>query len=208
MADHLCDECRAHFDAVRSGSRRARRQVRAESRGWCAGLDYYTRTTFEFVHDGLGAQSGMGGGGRYDGLMAELGGPALGGVGFGIGVDRTLLATRSEGLTVSDESRCEVYGVPLGSAASVPLAAISGTLRRAGFRVDQAYGGRGVKAGLRGAVSAGATVALLLGDREIDRGTVLVKELGERGAARGAGSPTRPPRWRDLLEPGELWVKN
>ena len=87
---------------------------------------------------------------------------------------------------MSDESRCEVYGVPIGSAASLRLAAISGELRRAGVRVDMAYGGRGVKAGLRGAVSAGATVALLLGDREIDRGTVLVKDLAT-GAQREVG---------------------
>ena len=99
MADHLCDECRAHFDAVRTVLDALDVKYELNPR-MVRGLDYYTRTTFEFVHDGLGAQSGMGGGGRYDGLMAELGGPALGGVGFGIGVDRTLLATRSEGLTV------------------------------------------------------------------------------------------------------------
>jgi histidyl-tRNA synthetase len=202
MADHLCDECRAHFDAVRTVLDALDVKYELNPR-MVRGLDYYTRTTFEFVHDGLGAQSGMGGGGRYDGLMAELGGPALGGVGFGIGVDRTLLATRSEGLTVSDESRCEVYGVPLGSAASVPLAAISGTLRRAGFRVDQAYGGRGVKVGLRGAVSAGATVALLLGDREIDRGTVLVKDLAT-GEQREVGVADVTSAVGAILEPGSI----
>jgi len=81
------------------------------------GLDYYTKTTFEFVHDGLGAQSGIGGGGRYDGLMATLGGQPLSGVGYGIGVDRTLLACRAEGTAPWSEARCEVFGVPLGDAA-------------------------------------------------------------------------------------------
>ena len=80
------------------------------------GLDYYTKTTFEFVHDGLGAQSGIGGGGRYDGLMATLGGPPLTGVGFGLGVDRTLLACRAEGLAPWSVARCEVFGVPIGSS--------------------------------------------------------------------------------------------
>jgi histidyl-tRNA synthetase len=74
------------------------------------GLDYYTKTTFEFVHDGLGAQSAIGGGGRYDGLMAVLGGQPLGGIGFGLGVDRTLLACRAEGLAPWPVARCDVYG--------------------------------------------------------------------------------------------------
>src|SRR3954454_20839518 len=77
-------------------------------------LDYYTKTTFEFVHDGLGAQSGIGGGGRYDGLMRQLGGQDLSGIGFGLGVDRTVLALRAEGRTVGNPSRCDVFGVPLG----------------------------------------------------------------------------------------------
>ncbi len=85
------------------------------------GLDYYTRTTFEFVHPGLGAQSGMGGGGRYDGLMAELGGQSLSGIGFGLGVDRTMMAAQAEGVAVGDQSRCEVYGVPMGSGG-IPAA--------------------------------------------------------------------------------------
>ncbi len=205
MADHLCDDCRAHFDGVRAvldamdvGYRLNPRMVR--------GLDYYTRTTFEFVHDGLGAQSGMGGGGRYDGLMAELGGPALGGIGFGVGVDRTLLATRAEGLSVVDESRCDVYGVPLGDAGSARLAALSGSLRRAGVRVDLAYGGRSLKAGLRAAVSAGARIALLLGDQEVDRGTVLVKELGS-GEQREVPAADLVPTVADLLAL-ESWVKD
>src|SRR6476661_2712415 len=123
MIDHLCDACRAHFEQVRSvldalGVRYVLnpRMVR--------GLDYYTRTTFEFVHPGLGAQSGMGGGGRYDGLMAELGGQSLSGIGFGLGVDRTMMAAHAEGVAVGDQSRCEVYGVPMGQAASLRLAVI------------------------------------------------------------------------------------
>ena len=96
------------------------------------GLDYYTKTTFEFVHDGLGAQSGIGGGGRYDGLMSELGGQNLSGIGFGLGVDRTMLALRAEGKTAGNASRCEVFGVPLGEAAKLELAKVAATLRRPG----------------------------------------------------------------------------
>jgi histidyl-tRNA synthetase len=176
MIDHLCDPCREHFAQVRTvlGALGVRyglnpRMVR--------GLDYYTRTTFEFVHPGLGAQSGMGGGGRYDGLMAELGGQSLSGIGFGIGVDRTLLASQAEGLSVGEQSRCEVYGVPLGAAASLRLAVISGELRRAGIRTDMAYGGRALKSAMKAAGSSGARVALVLGDREIEEGTVMVRDL-------------------------------
>ena len=83
------------------------------------GLDYYTKTTFEFVHDGLGAQSGIGGGGRYDGLMQQLGGQDLSGIGFGLGVDRTVLALKAEGKTVGETARVDVFCVPLGDEAKL-----------------------------------------------------------------------------------------
>jgi histidyl-tRNA synthetase len=141
------------------------------------GLDYYTKTTFEFVHDGLGAQSGIGGGGRYDGLMATLGGPPLTGVGFGLGVDRTLLACRAEGLAPWSVARCEVFGVPLGGAARRRLVVLAAELRRAGVRVDLAYGGRGLKGAMKAADRSGARYTLVLGERDLGAGTVGVKEM-------------------------------
>ena len=176
------------------------------------GLDYYTKTTFEFVHDGLGAQSGIGGGGRYDGLMAVLGGPSLSGVGFGLGVDRTLLACRAEGLMPWSEARCEVFGVPLGQAAQRRLVVLAAQLRRAGVRVDLAYGGRGLKGAMKAADRSGARYALVLGERDLAAGTVGVKDLvsGEQqagGAGRGARPPGRRPALRarrDRGRPGAL----
>ena len=141
------------------------------------GLDYYTKTTFEFVHDGLGAQSGIGGGGRYDGLMATLGGPPLTGVGFGLGVDRTLLACRAEGRAPWSAARCEVFGVPLGDAARRRLVALAGALRGAGVRVDLAYGGRGLKGAMKTADRSGARYTLVLGERDLAAGTVGVKDM-------------------------------
>jgi histidyl-tRNA synthetase len=141
------------------------------------GLDYYTKTTFEFVHDGLGAQSGIGGGGRYDGLMAQLGGQDLSGIGFGLGVDRTLLALRAEGKTAGDASRCEVFGVPLGEQAKLEIARLAAQLRGAGIRVDLAYGDRGIKPALRAADRSGAVIALIAGDRDIEAETIGVKDL-------------------------------
>jgi histidyl-tRNA synthetase len=144
MLDALCDDCRAHFAAVRAGLDALGIGYQVNPR-MVRGLDYYTRTTFEFVHPGLGAQSGIGGGGRYDGLMAELGGPSLSGIGWGLGVDRTLLAAQAEGLTVGEQSRCDVYGIALGASASAALVPLAGELRRAGIRVDLSYGGRALK---------------------------------------------------------------
>jgi histidyl-tRNA synthetase len=141
------------------------------------GLDYYTKTTFEFVHDGLGAQSGIGGGGRYDGLMAVLGGPPLSGVGYGIGVDRTLLTCRVEGVAPWSEARCDVFGVPLGDAARRRLVVLAAALRRAGLRVDLAYGGRGLKGAMKAADRSGARFALVLGERDLDAGQVGLKDL-------------------------------
>ncbi len=183
MLDHLCDACREHFEQVRQVLDALSVPYRLNPR-MVRGLDYYTRTTFEFVHPLLGAQSGMGGGGRYDGLMAELGGQSLSGIGFGLGVDRTLLAAQAEGVAVGDRARCEVYGVPIGAAASLRLATLAGELRRAGLRVDMAYGGRSLKTAMRAADASGAALALILGDRELEDGTVVLRDLrtGEQSA--------------------------
>ncbi len=169
------------------------------------GLDYYTKTTFEFVHDGLGAQSGIGGGGRYDGLMSTLGGPPLSGVGYGIGVDRTLLACRADGLAPWSDTRCEVFGVPMGDVAKRHLVTVAAQLRREGVRVDLAYGGRGLKGAMKAADRSGARLALVLGDRDLEAGTIGVKDLvsGDQHAVPLAGvldevlarlGPARPGR--------------
>ena len=176
MIDHLSDSAKQHFDTVLSHLDALGVPYEINPR-LVRGLDYYTKTTFEFVHDGLGAQSGIGGGGRYDGLMAELGGQDLSGIGFGLGVDRTMLALRAEGVTVADQSRCEVFGVGLGDGAKRQLAVLAAALRDAGVRVDLAYGDRGLKGAMRAADRLGARFALVAGDRDIEDGTVGVKDL-------------------------------
>ena len=176
MLDHLSDAATAHFDTVLAHLDALGVPYVINPR-LVRGLDYYTKTTFEFIHDGLGAQSGIGGGGRYDGLMAQLGGQDLSGIGFGLGVDRTMLALRAEGKAVGDAGRCEVFGVPLGEQAKLELAALAAALRTAGVRVDMAYGDRGVKAAMRAADRSGARLALVAGDRDIDAGTVGMKDL-------------------------------
>jgi len=176
MLDHLSGESSEHFKEVLAILDRLGVPYVINPR-MVRGLDYYTRTTFEYVHPALGAQSGLGGGGRYDGLMSELGGQPLSGIGFGLGVDRAVLAATAEGLELGETARCEVYGVPIGAAASQELAVICGRLRAAGIRVDRSYGGRGLKAAMKSADASGAMVALVLGDRDLSKGTVMVKDL-------------------------------
>ena len=140
------------------------------------GLDYYTKTTFEFVHDGLGAQSGIGGGGRYDGLMRQLGGQDLSGIGFGLGSGSDRVGPGGRGRAVGETARCEVFGVPLGDSAKLELAKVAAALRAAGVRVDLAYGDRGMKGAMRRG-SFRARIAVVAGDRDIDAGTVGLKDL-------------------------------
>jgi histidyl-tRNA synthetase len=176
MLDHLSAEARAHFDTVLAHLDALGVPYVINPR-MVRGLDYYTKTTFEFVHDGLGAQSGIGGGGRYDGLMGQLGGQDLSGIGFGLGVDRTLLALKAEGVTPGPTSRVDVFCVPLGEPAKRDLAVLAARLRAEGVRVDLAYGDRGVKGAMKAADRSGAVLALVAGDRDIEAGTVGVKDL-------------------------------
>ncbi|MCX5045299.1 histidine--tRNA ligase [Aldersonia sp. NBC_00410] len=176
MVDHLSESAKGHFDEVLGHLDRLGVPYVVNPR-MVRGLDYYTKTTFEFVHDGLGAQSGIGGGGRYDGLMAQLGGQPLSGIGFGLGVDRTLLALAAEGKTAGDTARCEVFAVPLGETAKAELVVLAHRLRAQGIAVDLAYGGRGLKGAMKAADRSGATFALVLGDRDLEAGTIGLKDL-------------------------------
>lgn len=176
ITDHLCEACQQHHAAVRTflddlGV------AYAEDPRLVRGLDYYTRTTFEFVHDGLGSQSALGGGGRYDGLSESLGGPPLPSVGWALGVDRTVLALEAEGIEVAGSARCEVYVVPLGDAARRRSVALAAELRSTGVATDIAYGDRGLKGAMRGADRSGARFTLVLGDRDLEAGTAQCKEM-------------------------------
>jgi histidyl-tRNA synthetase len=175
MLDHLCDDCAEHFTRVRELLEDAGVSYVLAPR-LVRGLDYYTRTTFEFVHDGLGAQSGIGGGGRYDGLMADLGGQDLSGIGFGLGLDRTFLACQAEELDVTAEGALDVFVVPVG-AARRPAVGLAGTLRRAGLRTDLAFGERSLTSAMKSADRSGAPYVVVLGERDLEQGVAQVKEM-------------------------------
>ncbi|GAA3657544.1 histidine--tRNA ligase [Nonomuraea antimicrobica] len=177
VVDHLCAACKAYHEEVR-GLLSACGVAFEDDPRLVRGLDYYTRTTFEFVHDGLGSQSAVGGGGRYDGLSEMLDGPPLPSVGWALGVDRTFLALQAEGLADDEaQERVQVYGVPLGDDARRRMFLLVDELRGAGLRADMAFGGKGLKGAMKGADRSGARFALILGERDLAAAAVQVKDL-------------------------------
>ena len=143
------------------------------------GLDYYTGTTFEFIHPDLGAQSGIGGGGRYDGLMETLGGQALSGIGFGLGVDRALLASIAEGTVPSEEFSSDLFIIPLGDESKAAVLTIAQRLRTSGVKAEIAFGDRALKGAMKAADKSGARYVIVLGPTEIAQGTVDLKRMSD-----------------------------
>jgi histidyl-tRNA synthetase len=175
LLDHLCDACAAHLAAVRAGldalgieHELAPRLVR--------GLDYYTRTTFEFPADALdAAQNAIGGGGRYDGLAEDMGGPPTPGIGFGAGVERILLACDAEGVFGAPASLLDAFVVDVVDGTHA--LALTHELRAAGVRADRAFDARSMKAQMKKANSSGAAVAVIVGEQEVADGTVALRDL-------------------------------
>ena len=143
------------------------------------GLDYYTGTTFEFIHEGLGAQSGIGGGGRYDGLMEILGGQALSGIGFGLGVDRALLAAQAEGVLVENQFSSDLFIIPLGENQKSVALSLAAQLRLSGIRTEIAFGDRALKGAMKAADKSGSRYVVVLGDSEVASGTVELKRMSD-----------------------------
>jgi histidyl-tRNA synthetase len=143
------------------------------------GLDYYTGTTFEFIHEDLGAQSGIGGGGRYDGLMEILGGQSLSGIGFGLGVDRALLAARAEGVLKEDQFSSDLFIIPVGENEKAKALSIAAELRSAGVRTEIAFGDRALKGAMKAADKSGSRYVIVLGESEIASGKVEIKRMSD-----------------------------
>ena len=139
------------------------------------GLDYYTGTTFEFDHQLLGAQSGIGGGGRYDGLMSSLGGSDVSGIGFGLGVDRVLMACQAESCLPTSINQLDLFIVPITEKAKFLGFKMISDLRTAGIGCDMAYGDRGLKGGMKAADKSQARYALVIGDDEVISGKCELK---------------------------------
>jgi histidyl-tRNA synthetase len=176
LVDYLSEGSRAHFEQVKKYLDVLGISYTLNPR-MVRGLDYYTGTTFEFVHELLGAQSGIGGGGRYDGLMAELGGQSLSGIGFGLGVDRALLAAEAEGVINENAFVSDLFIIPLGDVAKEMAMKIATELRAAGKSIEIAFGDRALKGAMKGADKSGARYVIVLGESEISSATVELKEM-------------------------------
>ncbi len=175
MVEHLCDPCRAHFDRVLAGLQALGVPVCLEPR-LVRGLDYYTRTTFELAASALdSAQNAVGGGGRYDKLAEALGGPPTPGIGFGMGIERLLLACDAEGVFPVPETTVEVFVVDTtGGAAATVIAA---ELREAGIGADRGFDHRSMKSQFKQADRSGARLAVVVGEREAAEGTATLRDL-------------------------------
>ena len=179
ISENLCQACAEHFAAVRNGLDAASVAFVHDPR-LVRGLDYYTRTTFEFVSQALAqAQAALGGGGRYDGLAEVLGGAPTPGIGFALGLDRILMALREEGATLPGEVGIACFVVSIGDEASRVGARLVGDLRDAGIPAAAAFEERPLKAQLKMADRSGAAYAVILGEREVSTRTATMKSLGD-----------------------------
>jgi histidyl-tRNA synthetase len=179
ILERLCGPCAEHFEGVREGLREEGLEP-AIAPTLVRGLDYYTRTAFEFVAEGLSAQQAtLFGGGRYDGLAEALGGPQVPGVGFGMGLERVRLALEQEGLEPPEEPRVAAFVVALGDDARARGRELVRTLRDAGVAADSSFEDRPLKAQLRMADRVGASFAVLLGERELAADVVTMRRLAD-----------------------------
>ncbi len=185
LPDHLCAECAHHHARVKLGLR-IQDVVYVDDHTLVRGMDYYTRTTFEFQSSLLGAQSGVGGGGRYDDLVSSIGGPPVPGVGFGTGVERILLALARSGAELPGPQAPVAYLVALAEEVRPRVFALAHTLRTAGVPVDLDYAGRSVKGQMKQAGRSGARYAFIMGEEELATETVTVRDLAD-------GNETRLP---------------
>ncbi|MBT5140297.1 MAG: histidine--tRNA ligase [Acidimicrobiaceae bacterium] len=185
MVDYLSDDTAEHFAAVRSGLDALGIPYGISPR-LVRGLDYYTRTTFEFAADALAtAQNAVGGGGRYDGLVENLGGPATPGIGFALGVDRILLACDAEDVFPMPSSTVSVFVVDVTGGSHA--LGVCNELRDAGIGADRSYGGRSMKAQMKVADRSGAPFAAIIGEDEVAAGEVTLRDLrGDTGQHRVA----------------------
>jgi len=176
ILDSLDDACREHFEKVQKGLKDMGIPYRINHR-LVRGLDYYTHTAFEYKAEGIGAIDTVGGGGRYNGLVAEVGGEDRPGVGLGIGLERTLLLLEHQKVAVPEERDLDVFVIALGERAEETLTGILHRLRMAGIAADRDYQGRKPKALFKAADRLGAKFAVILGDDELARGEAGIKDL-------------------------------
>lgn len=178
ITDSLCEECHDHFEMVKKLLDEAGVDYEVDST-LVRGLDYYTKTAYEVQYSPLGAQSAVGGGGRYDGLVEELGGPSTPGVGFAMGLERIILALEKQGLLKSEKEAIDVFAVVPDEGGTADAFKAVMTLREAGYSCDMNQIGRSMKAQMKQADRTGARFALIFGEEERSRGAVTVRNMAD-----------------------------
>lgn len=176
--EHLCPNCESKFNMLKSALDAMGIEYVVDS-SIVRGLDYYTGTVFEFIAEGIGAQSTVCGGGRYDGLVESLGGPALSGIGFGMGITRIILAMREQGLDKIDVPTPKLYIAALGERAQIKALEITERLRREGKYAECDIVTRSLKSQMKYANKIGAEYTLIIGDSEIDAGRAQLKNMAD-----------------------------
>ncbi|MEX1307662.1 MAG: histidine--tRNA ligase [Eubacteriales bacterium] len=179
MIDHLCEDCQNHFDELQQILNILKIEYTINPM-IVRGLDYYTKTVFEFIATGIGAQGTVCGGGRYDGLVAEIGGPEMPGMGFGMGMERLLMVLESQGIEIPEPPLCEVFICTAGDEARMKAVEIVGALRHGGIKADMDHMGRSLKAQMKFANKCGAGHVVVMGEDELASGTIKLKDMREK----------------------------
>lgn len=176
ITDYLCDECEKHFEAVQKylDSAGVKYTVNPTI---VRGLDYYTKTVFEFVTDCIGAQGTVCGGGRYDGLIEELGGKHLPSLGFAMGLERLLMVMDKQGIEIPDFNECKLYIAAMGESANEKSFELANALRECGMEVQTDIVGRGLRAQMKYADKIGAKYSMVIGDNELEQNKATVKNM-------------------------------
>jgi len=176
VLDYLCDDCKAHFESVKKYLTAMGIEYKVNPH-IVRGLDYYTRTVFEFVSGDIGAQSTVCGGGRYDGLVSQMGGPSVPSLGFAMGIERLMLVLKNQQAQLPESPRPAIYIAPLGEKAQIKTAELCKNLRDDGFMAETDICGRGLKAQMKYANKIGAMFTMVLGDNEIEQNTAKIKNM-------------------------------
>ena len=176
ILDYLCDDCRAHFESLKKILTEYGVSFIIDPK-IVRGLDYYTRTVFEFISNDIGAQGTVCGGGRYDGLVSELGGQATPALGFGMGLERLILTMESAGCEFEPAKTCDLYFLPMGENEQEKASLLCDSVRQAGYSAEFDLVGRGLKAQMRYADKIKAKFVCVLGDNELETGVAKIKNM-------------------------------
>ena len=176
VLDYLCDDCKEHFEGVKAHLDAANIKYTVNPH-IVRGLDYYTRTVFEFVSGDIGAQSTVCGGGRYDGLVGQMGGSSLPALGFAMGIERLMMVLENQGAELPADNTCDIYIASMGNAAALKATELCATLRADGFEAQSDICGRGLKAQMKYADKIGAKYSIVLGDTELEKNSGNLKNM-------------------------------